>query len=158
MIGEGGLFGQGAPDATEGIRRARETMEQHATPLAAVGDPIAPSIAALAVAVSAQDRLAVDAFLRIEKLIQDGRSGITAQQVEDIGRLLLGSCQGWLRAFVITSYSPNQAVLAIVVLSAVALGFGAGRWAYSPPSKLACADEADGSRLCWIYSWLPTHH
>ena len=62
-----------APEATAGIRSAQDALEQHAARLVAVGDPIAPAISAIAAAVGAQNRLAVDAFLKTEKLIEDGR-------------------------------------------------------------------------------------
>jgi hypothetical protein len=31
-----------------------------------------------------------------------------------------------------------------------------GWWVHSPPSQLACADQTDGSRICWMYTRLPT--
>jgi hypothetical protein len=43
---------------------------------------------------------------------------------------------------------------ALVIGSLV--GFGAGWWVHSPPSELACADQTDGSRICWMYTRLPT--
>jgi hypothetical protein len=43
---------------------------------------------------------------------------------------------------------------ALVIGSLV--GFGSGRWMRSPPSELACADQTDGSRICWMYTRLPT--
>jgi hypothetical protein len=80
---------------------------------------------------------------------------LSDKQVNDIARQLLGGCQGWTRSFVRMSYWRSQAVLAIVVLGAVVVGFGAGWRAHSPPSELACADQTDGSRLCWMYTRLP---
>jgi hypothetical protein len=37
----------------------------------------------------------------------------------------------------------------------LAVGIAAGWWVHRPPSKPACADQADGARLCWMYTRLP---
>lgn len=36
------------------------------------------------------------------------------------------------------------------------LGFGSGWYVHSPVSELACADQVNGSRACWMYTRLPT--
>jgi hypothetical protein len=141
-----------APEATAGIRAAQDTLEQQAARLVAIGDPIAPAISAIAAAVGAQNRLAVDAFLKTEKLIEGGRKPWGRDEM----RILIDQLDETLLHRWATF---NRAGIAIGVL--VALAFGAccalgGWWMHSPPSELACADQADGSRLCWMYIRLPS--
>lgn len=47
------------------------------------------------------------------------------------------------------------AVAGALVIGA-SLAFFAGWWVFTPPSQLACADQNDGSRVCWMYTRLPT--
>ena len=41
-------------------------------------------------------------------------------------------------------------------LALLLIGVAAGWWLHAPASELACADQADGSRACWMYTRLPT--
>ncbi len=118
------------------------------------GDPLRHPIQALTVHLDAMHRLTI-AGQTLDGMQQ---AAITDKQIDDIGLRLMGSAQGWARSFVRTSYWKSQAVLAIVVLGAVLAGAGAGWWAHSPPTELACADQADGSRVCWMFTRLPTAH
>ncbi len=141
-----------APEATAGIRAAQDVLEQQATRLAAIGDPIAPAISAIAAAVGAHNRLAVDAFLKMEKLIQDGRKPWGRDEMRIVINQLDETLLHRWTAF-------NRAAIGIGVV--LALAFGAccalgGWWMHAPPSELACADQADGSRICWMYTRLPT--
>jgi hypothetical protein len=140
-----------APEATDGIRAAQNALEQQAARLAAVGDPIAPAISAIASAVGAQNRLAVDAFLKTGKLMEDGRKPWGREEMQIMIKQLDETLLHRWTAF-------NRAGIAIGV--GVALIFGAicgagGWWAHSPPTELACGDQADGSRICWMYTRLP---
>jgi hypothetical protein len=85
-----------------------------------------------------------------------GAQSLSDKQVSDIGRQIMGGCQGWARSFVRTSYWQSQATLAAVIIVVAAAAFGTGWWMHTPPSELACADQVDGSRLCWMYTRLPS--
>jgi hypothetical protein len=115
-------------------------------------DPMGPVVEALA-------EIPTEVELRIAPLLAELRNAsgpaLSDRQADDIGRQLMGGCQGWTRSFVRASFWRSQAVLAVVVLGAVVGGFGAGWWAHSPPTELACGDQADGSRICWMYTRLP---
>lgn len=43
-----------------------------------------------------------------------------------------------------------------VVLLALLIGIAIGWGFHNPPSQLVCGDQADGSRMCWMYTKLPT--
>jgi hypothetical protein len=141
-----------APEALEGIRSAQEDLERQAATLAAVGDPTAATATAMAAAAKAMHRLMVDVFLKTEKLIEEGRKPWTREEM----RILINQLDETLlhrwAAF-------NRAGIAIGVLVALLFGgactFG-GWWMHSPPSELACADQTDGSHICWMYTRLPT--
>lgn len=141
-----------APEALEGIRVAQEDLERQAATLAAVGDPTAATATAMAAAAKAMHRLMVDVFLKTEKLIQDGRKPWTGDEM----RILINQLDDTLlhrwAAF-------NRAGIAIGVTVSLAVGatcaYG-GWWMHSPPAELACADQTDGSRICWMYTRLPT--
>jgi hypothetical protein len=96
------------------------------------------------------------AFVSEVRAARQPPATLTDRQAADVGRQLLGGCQGWARSFVRSSYWNSQALLAAVVLCAALLGFGAGWRIFSPPSEMTCANQSDGSRLCWIYTRLPT--
>jgi hypothetical protein len=113
------------------------------------GDPLGPVVEALA-------DIPAEIDLKLKTLVEAQKVPLTGQQIDDIGRHLLGGCQAWSRAFVRTSFWSSQVILALVILGAVVVGFGAGWRAHSPPSELACGDEPDGSRICWMYTRLPT--
>jgi hypothetical protein len=148
-----------APEALDGIRAAQETLEREAARLTATGDPTATAPAAYAAATKAMHRLLTDAFLKIQaqqeatdKLIENGRKPWTRDEM----RILINQLDETLlhrwEAF-------NRAGIAIGVAVSLAVGatcaFG-GWWMHAPPSELACADQADGSRVCWMYTRLPT--
>jgi hypothetical protein len=42
-----------------------------------------------------------------------------------------------------------------VVLAAILIGIAIGWWMHSPATELACGDQADGSRMCWMWVRLP---
>jgi hypothetical protein len=115
-------------------------------------DPLRHPIQALAVHLDAMQKITVAG----QTSGGTQQSALTDQQVDDIGRRLMVSCQVWSRSIVSASYWRSQATLAAVIVSVAALAFGGGWWMHSPPSEMACADQADGSRLCWMYTKLPT--
>lgn len=118
-------------------------------------DPLGPVVEALADIPAEVEMRIAPLLAELQETRNAAAQPLSDKQVNDIARQLLGGCQGWTRSFVRMSYWRSQAVLAIVVLGAVVVGFGAGWRAHSPPSELACADQTDGSRLCWMYTRLP---
>jgi hypothetical protein len=114
-------------------------------------DPLRHPIQALAVHLDAMQKIATASTNR-----EGAGQSITDKQIDDIGRRLLGSTQAWSRSFVSAAYWRSQATLAAVIIGVAALAFGAGWWMRAPESELACADQTDGSRLCWMYTRLPT--
>lgn len=96
------------------------------------------------------------AFLAELSQIRQPAAVFTDGQVDNIGHRLLGSCQMWSRSLVRTSLAKSWAVMAAVVLGALVIGIGIGWWLHMPPSELACGDQADGGRICWMYTRLPT--
>jgi hypothetical protein len=113
-------------------------------------DPLRHPIQALAVHLDAMQKIATASNREAS-----GQS-ITDGQIDDIGRRLMASTQAWSRSFVSASYWRSQATLAAVIIGVAALAFGAGWWMHAPASELACADQTDGSRICWMYTRLPT--
>jgi hypothetical protein len=43
-----------------------------------------------------------------------------------------------------------------VLIEALLVEAVGGWWLHSPPSALGCGDQSDGSRICWMYTRLPT--
>jgi hypothetical protein len=150
-----------APEALEGIRAAQEDLEQQTARMAAMGDPTAPTAAAMTGAVKALHRLMVDVWLKVhaqldatDKLIEDGRKPWT----RDAMRILIDQLDETLlhrwAAF-------NRAGIAIgigVALLFGAVGAAGGWWSRGAVPVVVgmragadqCENRADGSRLCWI--------
>jgi hypothetical protein len=137
------------------ITNARAEMQRLVQLGELQGDPLRHPIEALSVHLGALQQFAVTSSQVATGGAQN--ASLTAKQIDDIGRQLMGGCQGWTHSFVRASFWRGQAILAIVVLGAVAIGFGSGWWAHSLPAGLTCADQADGSRVCWMYTRLPPH-
>jgi len=153
-----------APEATAGIRAARDALEQQAARLGAAGDPSSVVLSAYAAAVGAQHRLIVDANLKsaalhdgMAKLIQEGRKPWSRDEMrtltEQIDETLL---HRWSQF--------NRGGIAIGVGVALAFGAtcaGAGWWwrGYVPTTAGIsagaenCKYNPDGSVICWIPVW-----
>jgi hypothetical protein len=97
-------------------------------------------------------------FVNEVRQVRQPEAAFNDKQVENITQRLLGSTQAWTKRFVRTSYLRSVAVLLVALLGALGLGIGVGWWVFAPPSQLACADQTDGSRLCWMYTRLPAGH
>jgi hypothetical protein len=148
-----------APEAMAGIQAAQEELEQEAGRLTATGDPTAGAPAAYAAATKAVHRLLVDVFLKVQaqqeatdKLIQEGRKPWSRDEM----RILINQLdQTLLHRW--TQF--NRAAVAIGVAVTLAFGassaFGGWWWRGSPP-VLQCADQPDGSRLCYTFVRPPT--
>jgi anti-sigma-K factor RskA len=83
-------------------------------------------------------------------------AGLTDKQAAAIGRQLLGGCEAWSRRLVRASLWRSWALLAVAALAVLVLGIGIGWRLYAPPAELTCADQTDGSRICYMYARLPT--
>jgi len=118
------------------------------------GDPAGPVLESQIAMLTAQYRL----FEETKQALSDVRQPaavFTDRQVEDITHRLLGGCQAWTRVFLRTSYVRSVALLVAALLIALVVGLGIGWRLHSPASELACGDQADGSRICWMYTRLP---
>jgi hypothetical protein len=146
-----------APEALTGVRDAQAALQAEADRMAAVGDPLARSWAAMASAGKANHGLLVDVFLKTQKLLEDGRKPWTRDEtrvlVQQLDQTLL---YRWTQF--------NWAGIAIGVGVALLFGLvcGAGGWfARGDVPALAgvhagaerCQDQAGGGRLCWIPVW-----
>jgi hypothetical protein len=121
-------------------------------------DPIRHPIQALSVHLDALLKLST---AHSQALTRQSGAAFTDEQVDDIGRRLLGSCQAWSRSLERAAMWRSWAALAAIVLAAIVLGFGAG-WSYRgdlptiaglSAGANKCEDRPDGSRLCWIPVW-----
>jgi hypothetical protein len=119
-------------------------------------DPLGPVVEALADIPAEIDLRLAPILAEMQEARKAAAQPLSDKQIDDIGRQLMGGCQGWARSFVRASYWRSQSILAVALLGAIIVGFGAGWRAHTPPSELACADQADGSRICWMYTRLPT--
>jgi hypothetical protein len=77
-----------APEALDGVRAAQEALDRHVARLAAVGDPMVDTVAACAAVVKASNRVAFDAFLKMQ-----------AQPMVDIERAARAALTGLRPAF-----------------------------------------------------------
>jgi hypothetical protein len=113
-------------------------------------DPLRYPIEAIGIGVGTILKLVEAARVETDKV------SLTDRQVEDMSTRLMGACQGWAWTHVRASYWRNQAILGVLMVGLAAAGFGAGWWLQG--SRLSCADQADGSRACWIYVRPPAQH
>src|ERR1700712_4204639 len=90
------------------ITNARAEM-QHLVQLGDLqGDPLRHPIQALSVHLGALHQFAVTSNRAGIGAAQN--AALTDRQVDDIGRQLMGGCQGWVHSFVRASYWRSQAV------------------------------------------------
>ena len=148
-----------APEALESIRAAQEELDRQAVTMAAVGDPTAPTAAAMAATAKAMHRLMVDVFLKVharleatDKLLEQGRKPWTREEM----RMLIDQLDETL----LHRWSQfNRAAIAVGVVVTLAFGVvcvAGGWWWRGDPPELQCGDQPDGSRVCWMYERLPS--
>ena len=140
------------------IEDARAEMERLVQLGELQNDPIRHPIQALSVHLDALLKLST-ALSQV--LTRQSGAVLTDDQVDAIGRRVLGACQAWSRSLVRAALGRSWAALTATVLMAAVLGFGAG-WLYRGdlPTMAGlsagankCEDRPDGSRLCWIPVW-----
>jgi hypothetical protein len=146
------------PELGKAIENAQAEMQRLIQLGELQNDPIRHPIQALSVHLDALLKLS---SAHSQALTRQSGAAFTDEQIDDIGRRLLSSCQTWSRSLVRASLWRSWATLAAIVLGAIVMGFGAGWW-YRGPSPIVagltggtprCDDQADGSRLCWIPVW-----
>jgi hypothetical protein len=137
------------------VGAAREKLLALARVAQVTGDPSGPVLDSQIAMLTAQYRLFEETKLALSDVCQPA-AVFTDRQVEDITQRLLGGCQAWTRIFIRTSYVRSWALLLAALLVTLGIGLGTGWRLHSPPSELACGDQADGSRVCWMYTKLPT--
>jgi hypothetical protein len=119
------------------------------------GDPAGPVLEALAAQLDAEQHLIEDLKRTVAETMQPPATVLTDKQVDQMGRRVMQGCEAWSRHLVRASYLRSWALLTAVLLGVAVLGFGAGWRSHAPVTELACTDQTDGSRLCWLYQRLP---
>jgi hypothetical protein len=142
-------------EVDQAVRGAQDKLLALARVAQVTGDPAGPMLEALAAQIDAEHRLFED-LKRTLAEVKHPSAVFNDKQVDDIGRRLLGACQAWSAGLVKSSVWRSWAALAAIMLAVGGAGVGAGWWLHAPPSELACTDQSDGSRLCWMYTRLPT--
>jgi hypothetical protein len=140
------------PELGKAIKDAQAEMERLIQLGELQNDPIRHPIQALSVHLDALLKLST---AHSQALTRKSGAAFTDEQIDDIGRRLLSGCQTWSRSLVRASLVKSWAILAAALLGASVLGVGAGWWLHTPPSELVCGDQADGARICWMYTRLP---
>jgi hypothetical protein len=135
------------PELGKAIKDAQAEMERLIRLGELQNDPIRHPIQALSVHLDALLKLSTAHSQALTR--QSGGAAFTDEQVNDIGRRLLGSCQTWSRSLLRGALWKSWSAIAATVLIATILGFGAG-WSYrgdllGPVSKVI-AEIAPNSR------------
>jgi hypothetical protein len=147
------------PELGKAIKDAQAEMERLIQLGELQNDPIRHPIQALSVHLDALLKLSTAHGQALTR--QSGGAAFTDQQIDDIGRRLLGSCQTWSRSLVRGALWKSWSAIAATVLVAAVLGFGAG-WSYRgdlptiaglSAGSNKCEDRPEGGRLCWIPVW-----
>ena len=148
------------PEALAGVSKTQAALRKEADHMAAVGDPLAPSWAAMASAGEANNRLLVDVFLKTQKLLDDNRKPWTRDETRALVTQLDQTLLHRWTAF-------NRAGIAIGVGVALLVGatcFGGGYWfrasAETSPIVTGCrfAPQPAGGEAwnCTFWTRMPT--
>jgi hypothetical protein len=148
--------GDGTPSVRDRIRQT--AMNAGIMP----DDPLAPVLDALADLPDEVDlRIApvlveLRTFATAVEKSADRPSTLTEKQVDELAKRLAQSCAAWSGGLVQAANRKSAAIVVAALAAVLVVGIGAGWWLHAPPSELACGDQADGSRICWMYTRLPT--
>ena len=152
-----------APEVGRKIRAAQDQVLSVARELTATGDPLAPMFGALSAVLEAQYHLAVDAAQTMRaglEAIHNVQSPITAADIRRLNAVAANNAVGQV-AFAVRTLTVRKfwwiAVMAgvggVLLLSlGVAGGWvWRGNWPGEALPGFTCADQADGSRICYKY-------
>jgi hypothetical protein len=137
-------------DAGQEVRTAQDKLLAVERRLAVLEDESAPIFAAMASFAGAMHRTSETTRLALEEV------KTLAPSKNDVRQAMAQAFQNNLPHIAQNMRLSLMLMMACLLLAAMLIGAGAGWWLHSPPSEMVCADQADGSRICWLYQRLAT--
>ena len=151
-----------APEAVNGLQAATERLNQHATRLAATGDPIADLVADSAAMTQAGLRMIVDASLTLQaqmRALQEATQ--QPMQSEDLSKAVTRGIRD-CSIEAVRALNVRNVLIGAGMLTVAVLGGGVGGYLFHGSLRVLagvqagaqqCTDQPNGGRTCWISIW-----
>jgi hypothetical protein len=128
----------------------RDQMAASADHMERIRDPSAPWVRAMVQHVDLLSQALAET-----QAVRQPQATFTDDQVDAIAQRLISGCKAWSQHFARSSDLRSRALLALAGVVILVMGVAIGWRLFAAPPGLVCADQADGSRLCYVYTRPP---